>query len=248
MKLTDLDSSPVITAKKALSQNYEVPFNVDKMGTVDTVTMLNKIRGLMREAKESKNFYQNQATPAYMKLVFMEQALSHHYQDLKSRPRTRIVLENEEVEKSQVVLAAQDLVDSTQKMLEEVSDMLVKELPALTTSIANEMGEESSQAFSQSATEALTQLQAAITAARGGLQGALGGITGKGGPADAFAQGGQEMAAGAAEMGAGAAEMGAGAAEMGAEPAMPAAPAAGPAMPAEEPEAEPVGGVGRSKR
>lgn len=243
MKLTDLDNKPVVTASKALSQNYEVPFNVDKMGMVNTVSMLNKVRGLMSEAKETKEFYQNQASPSYMKLVFMEQALSHHYDDLKSRPTSRIVFENEEVEKSQVVLAAQDLVDSVQKMLEEVSDMLVKELPALTTGIGNEMGEESSQSFSQTATDALTQLQGAITQARTSLQSALGGITGQGGGGFGAA----EMGAGADQMAAGAAEMGAGA-EMGAD-AM-AAPAAAPApeLPAEEPEAEPVGGVGRAKR
>ena len=128
MKLTDLDNKPVVTASRALSQNYEVPFNMDKMGMVNTVSMLNRVRGLMSEAKESKEFYKNQASPSYMKLVFMEQALSHHYSELKSRPASRIVVENEEVEKSQVVLAAQDLVDSVQKMLEEVSDMLVKEI------------------------------------------------------------------------------------------------------------------------
>lgn len=243
MKLTDLDNKPVVTAKKALSQNYELPFNIDKMGTVDTASMLNKIRGLMREAKENKNFYKNQATPAYMKLVFMEQALSYHYNDLKSRPKARIVLENEEVEKSQVVLAAQDLVDSTQKMLEEVSDMLVKELPALTTSIGNEMGQESSQTFNQTVSEALTQLQGAITTARSSLQQALGNITGQGG--EGFGAGEAEMAAGAADMAAGGEEMAAGAADMG----MAAEPAAAPAeMPAEEPEQEPVGGVGRAKR
>lgn len=242
MKLTDLDNQPNVIASKALAQNYEVPFNMQKMGMVNTVSMLNKVRGLMREAKESREFYKNQATPSYMKLVFMEQALSHHYDALKSQPRGRIIYENEEVEKSQVVLAAQDLVDSTQKMLEEVSDMLVKELPALTTSISNEMGEDASQAFSQSATEALTQLQAAITAARGGLQGALGGITGAG-SANAFAAGADEMGAGADLAAAGADEMGAGAEEMGADLAAPVAP-----MPAEEPEVEPVGGVGRAKR
>lgn len=243
MKLTDLDNKPVVTASKALSQNYEVPFNVDKMGMVNTVSMLNRVRGLMSEAKETKEFYKNQASPSYMKLVFMEQALSHHYDDLKSRPASRIVFENEEVEKSQVVLAAQDLVDSVQKMLEEVSDMLVKELPALTTGIGNEMGEESSQSFSQTATDALTQLQGAITQARTSLQSALGGITGQGGGGFGAA----EMGAGADQMAAGAAEMGAGA-DMGAD-AM-AAPAAAPApeLPAEEPEAEPVGGVGRAKR
>jgi len=241
MKLTDLDSKPTVIASKALSQNYEVPFNVDKMGMVNTVSMLNKVRGLMREAKESKEFHKNQSTQSYMKLVFMEQALSHRYSELKAQPRSRIIYENEEVEKSQVVLAAQDLVDSTQKMLEEVSDMLVKELPALSTSIANEMGEDSSQAFTQSATEALTQLQAAITAARGGLQGALGGITGKAG-GDAFGGAAPGMEAGLDDMEAGAEEMGAGLADLEAGADM-AAP-----MPAEEPEAAPVAGVGRAKR
>jgi hypothetical protein len=238
MKLTDLDNKPNVIASKALAQNYEVPFNVDKMGMVNTVSMLNKVRGLMREAKEAKQFHQNQSSSSYMKLVFMEQALSHHYSSLKSQPRARIVVENEEVEKSQVVLAAQDMVDSTQKMLEEVSDMLVKELPALTTSISNEMGEESSQAFNQSVTEALTQLQAAITAARGGLQGALGGITGSGGAgfgADMDAGMG-DMEAGLDDMEAGLDDMEAGGEEMDAAP-----------MPAEEPDAA-LNGVGRAKR
>ena len=243
MKLTDLDNKPNVIATKALAENYSVPFNVNKMGMVNTVSMLNKVRGLIREARESKEFYKNQSTPGYMKLVFMEQALSHHYSALKSQPRSRIVVENEEVEKSQVVLAAQDLVDSTQKMLEEVSDMLVKELPALTTSISNEMGEESSQAFNQAATDALTQLQAAITTARTGLQGALGGITGKGGPADAFGAGAADMGAGLGDMEAGAEDMEAGLGDMEAGADM-----AATELPAEEPEEEPVSSVGRAKR
>jgi hypothetical protein len=242
MKLTDLDNKPAVTASRALAQNYEVPFNVDRMGMVNTVSMLNKVRGLMRESRESRDFYQAQSTPGYMKLVFMEQALSHHYQALKSQPRSRIIYENEEVEKSQVVLAAQDMVDSTQKMLEEVSDMLVKELPALTTSINNEMGQESGQAFNQSVTEALTQLQAAITAARGGLQGALGGITGQGG-GNAFGGGADDMEMGADDMEAGMDDMEAGMDDMDA-----GMDDMDDGVSAEEPESEPVSGVGRGRR
>jgi ferredoxin-thioredoxin reductase catalytic subunit len=227
MKLTDLDNKSVSTAKKALSQNYEMSFNTQKLGMVETSSMLNKVRNLMREAKESNTYYQDQSSPEFMKLVFMEQALTQHYRELKATYKpTRIVVENEEVEKSQVVLAAQDMVDSVQKMLEDVSDMLVKELPALSTGISNEMGEESSQSFTQQATEALTQLQAAVTAARTTLQGALGSITG---------QGGMDMGGGALP-----------GAEMGAE--MPGAEAGAELPPTEEPEAEPVGGVGRAKR
>jgi len=143
--------------------------------------MLSKVRGLINETKSSAEFYQSQTSPSYMKLVFMEQALADHFNYLQSLPKTRIVVENEEVEKSQVVLAAQDMVDQVQKMVEEVSDMLVKELPALTSGVQSEIGVNESESFSQQVTEALTALQAALTQSKGTLQSALNGITGQGG-------------------------------------------------------------------
>jgi len=136
---------------------------------------------LINETKSSTEFYQSQTSPSYMKLVFMEQALADHFSYLQSLPRTRIVVENEEVEKSQVVLAAQDMVDQVQKMVEEVSDMLVKELPALCAGVQSEIGVNESETFNQQVTEALTSLQASLTQSKGTLQSALNGITGQGG-------------------------------------------------------------------
>jgi hypothetical protein len=111
----------------------------------------------------------------------MEQALADHFSYLQSLPKARIVVENEEVEKSQVVLAAQDMVDQIQKMVEEVSDMLVKELPALTSGVQSEIGVNESESFNQQVTEALTSVQAALTQSKGTMQSALNGITGQGG-------------------------------------------------------------------
>jgi hypothetical protein len=133
-----------------------------------------------------------------MKLVFMEQSLADHFNQLRMAPKPRIVVENESVEKSQVVLAAQDMCDQVQKMIEEVSDMLVKELPALTSGVQREIGTNESEAFSQHVTEALTSLQASLTQSKGTLQSALNSITGQGGdmmggaPAD-DAFGGDDM-------------------------------------------------------
>ena len=205
--------------------------------------MLNKVRGLIKESKQSGNFYQEQTSPSYMKLVFMEQALVHHFNDLRNRPQPRIVVENEEVEKSQVVLAAQDLVDSVQKMLEEVSDMLVKELPALTTGIQSEIGVNESEQFNSQAGEALTALQASITETKSGLQSALNGITGQATDATAFGAGDEE----AFDDG----ELAADAEMSDEEPQdidMNFPDAGAQAGPAEEPEEEPTGGVGRAKR
>jgi hypothetical protein len=180
MKLTDFDKNKIATTEKALKENYNVSMNFNKMSLPASQTMLKKVRGLISEAKQSQDFYSKKTTPAYMKLVFMEQALSYRVSELMSRP-SRIVLENEEVEKSQVVLAAQDMVDSVQKMIEEVSDMLVKELPALTDSIQSEIGANEGTQFSSQASEALTAIQSALTSSQATLKSALGTITGQGG-------------------------------------------------------------------
>ena len=233
MKLTDFDKNPIENATKALKEHYDVPFNVRKMSYAQSRDMLNKVRGLMTETKKSAGFYESQQNSSYLKLVFMEQALSKHFAEISLR-KPRIVVENEEVEKSQVVLAAQDLVDQVQKMVEEVSDMLVKELPALTDSVQSEIGVNESETFNQQVSEALTSLQAALTQSQATLKTALNGITGQGG-AEAFDAGG-DVAGG---------EM---SAELDVEEPLPDGGKEEMDIGIEAPEEEPLGGVGRPKR
>ena len=237
MKLTDFDKNPIENATRALKEHYDVPFNVRKMSYAQARDMLNKVRGLMSETKKSTGFYESQQNSSYLKLVFMEQALSKHFAEISLR-KPRIVVENEEVEKSQVVLAAQDLVDQVQKMVEEVSDMLVKELPALTDSVQSEIGVNESETFNQQVSEALTSLQAALTQSQATLKTALNGITGQGG-AEAFDAGG--------DMGAPApgGDMGA---ELDVEEPLPGGGEEEMDIGIEAPEEEPLGGAGRPKR
>lgn len=185
MKLTDLDHKNYAT--EALKQNFDVSFNPASLDKNQTRAMLAKVTGLIKESKETPDFYKNQTSSSYMKLTFMEQALRSHYNELQSRPSTRIVVENEEVEKSQVILAAQDMVDSIQKMLEEVSDMQVKELPALVNGIQSEIGINESGQFNSQVSEALNGLNTALQDAKTALQNSLNEITGVGGSTeDAF--------------------------------------------------------------
>ena len=198
--------------------------------------MINRVKGLIKEAKANPDFHKTQTNASYMKLVFMEQALVEHYNSIRD---ARIIVENEQVEKSQVILAAQDMVDSVQKMIEEVNDMLVKELPALTDSIQSEIGVNESSSFNQAANEALTSLNQALSQSKQTLQSAMNTLTGVGG-GEAFGappSGGEEVAVTDITT--------------NKAPAMPGAAGAMPelpAMPGEEPEAPPVGGAGRAKR
>ena len=192
MKLTDFDKKPVETAQRALKEHYGRTIDVNRMSYAQVRNMLSKVRGLMSESKASSDYYKDNS--AYMKLVFMEQALSKHFATLSAN-RPRIVVENEEVEKSQTILAAQDMVDSIQKMVEQVSDMIVKELPALVDSVQSEIGVNESQQFQQQASEALTSLQAALTQSQTTMKTAVNGITGQGdmGAFDAGADMGADM-------------------------------------------------------
>ena len=181
MKLNDLNTKD--HAVKALKENFEVDLKVNGLNKNQTQTMVNKVRGLISEAKEAKSF--GAQYPSYMKLVFMEQALREHYKTVPAMKRTRVIIENEEVNRSQVILAAQDMVDSIQKMLEEVSDMLVKEMPALIDSIQSEIGVNEAQAFDQTAGQGLAELNQCLVSVKGQLDQALSGVTG-GEVVDAF--------------------------------------------------------------
>ena len=181
MKLNDLDTKQ--PAVKALKENFEVNFNVNALNKNQAHGMLNKVKKLMSEAQASKKF--GTEYPSYLKLVFMEQALTEHYKSLPNMPKSKVITENEEVNRSQVILAAQDMVDSVQKMLEEISDMMVKEMPALIDSVQTEIGVNEAQAFDQTAGQALAELNQCLVSVKGQLDQALSGITG-GDVVDAF--------------------------------------------------------------
>ena len=147
-----------------------------------TRQMLNKVRGLLKESRQGAKAHTAQTNPSYLKLVMMEQMLSNHYSDI--RIQHQIVVENEEVEKSQVILAAQDMIDSVQKMIEQISKMNAEELPAVVDGISNEIGTSESEGFQQAVGEALTSLLSSLTEVKGGLTSALGQVTGQEGPAE----------------------------------------------------------------
>ena len=154
------------------------------------------------------------------------------------------MLKESEVQQAQVVLAAQDMVDKMQGMLEDVSELQFKELPALVDSIKNQVGIDQATQFNGDASAALSGLMQNLQAAKQQLDQALGVVTGTAAPAapDAAAMGAQAGAAAGAELGA---EAGA---EIGAEAGMDDLDAMGAEAGADM-AAEPAGAaLGRARR
>lgn len=219
--------------KRALREHYEISMDFDGLSLEKTQRLLGKTRDLLKQSRTGSAQHESHNNSAYLKLVMVEQALSDRLSDLRNP--ARIVVENEEVQKSQVILAAQDMIDSLQKMLEEISKMNVEELNAVVVGMKNEFGTEVGDQFSQAASQALMALQEATTTAKGSLTSALGQVTGE---TTGMPDAGGELGAPAPDIGG---ELGG---DLGAEPA----PELPEPEPAEEPEPEDLGGAGRGRR
>lgn len=293
MKLQELSTpSKVKQIAKVYESYFSQELNFDRLNRRQTRDMLDRVRRVLGEQKNSTSRHYAERNPNYLKLVMIEQALTRHLQEITATPspqtgmnpapkpadpklkaaqdklakkqaltpeeqelinnnaaamtesrlrRAYRMLKESEVQQAQVVLAAQDMVDKMQGMLEDVSELQFKELPALVDSIKNQVGIDQATQFNSDATAALTNLLQNIQAAKTQMDQALGVVTGQA-PAP--------MAAAGAEMGAGMGDMAAAGADMAAAGEMPP-PEAGtePAdeLPPEGGEAPP-GTLGRAKR
>lgn len=104
----------------------------------------------------------------------------------------RRLREASDVQQAQVVMAAQDMVDQVQKMMEQISSMQFKDLPALVDAVKNEVGVDQANRFQADATAALGSLLTAVQGGKTQLEAAQGVLTGQ-----APTVPGSDMAAGA---------------------------------------------------
>jgi len=102
-------------------------------------------------------------------------------QEWRRRAQTHgYYLSEGEVQQAQVVLAAQDMVDKMQSMIEDSTEMQFKELPALVDSIKNQIGQEQAAQFNNDAQAALSGLVQNLQGSKQQLEQALGVVTGQG--------------------------------------------------------------------
>lgn len=97
---------------------------------------------------------------------------------MKTEGRRRI-REASEVQQAQVVLASKDMVDQVQKMIETVTSIQFKDLPALVDQIRNEIGYDQATKFNADATAALGGMVQNLQASKQQLETAMGVVTGQ---------------------------------------------------------------------
>ena len=89
------------------------------------------------------------------------------------------MINEDEVTQAQSVMAAKDMVDSLQGMLEDIGRMVNEQLPPLTDSIRSNIGDSQAQTFNDAVTGTLNGLLGQLQTARQSVNDAVLGLTGQ---------------------------------------------------------------------
>jgi hypothetical protein len=175
-------------ATAAMTQPGAVP----PTGTVSTQTGAQAAALASTQLAQKKKQIQDQLTALKQQKVEIDKKIADAQQALnnpaamaapamENRRHNRLYrrLHESEIQQAQVVLAAQDMVDRVQKMLEDVTSMQFKDLPALVDQVKNEVGIQQSAQFNTDATTALSGLVQNLQASKTQLEQALGVVTGQ---------------------------------------------------------------------
>lgn len=160
MKLQELATRPTSRKINKINEN-RFGFRID----YDALT-LRKARALssalsenLTKLKQSFGVHTAEKNPKYMELLMVREGLNRWIDE--NRPLTE-----SEIAKSGAILAAKDIVDSFQDMLEDISKMQNEQMPALLDTIRDQIGQPQADSFKGTLTPLLQELVGSLQQAR----------------------------------------------------------------------------------
>jgi hypothetical protein len=162
MRLTEMGVKP--SAKK-INKVMESRFGISiDYANLDFAKAYKLARGLtesLNKIKSSHGIHVAEKNPKYMELLMVREGLHRWMVENKQQ----LIMESE-MGKSQAILAAKDMVDSIQDMLEDVSKMQNEQMPALLDTIRDQIGMEQADAFKASVGSLLANMVDQLGSAR----------------------------------------------------------------------------------
>jgi hypothetical protein len=156
------DINPVISSQKMNTlMNTRFGFKIDfnRLSYGKALHLSNTISENLTRIRHSYGGHRAETNPKYMELLMVRESLN------KWLTENRTLMEGE-LGKSEAILAAKDMVDSLQDMVEKISKMQVEQLPALIDTIRDQMGPQNADQFKNSMGQLLTDLAGSLAQAR----------------------------------------------------------------------------------
>jgi len=160
MNLKDISPRATATKMNRIMES-RFGFSIDYNNlSLDKASRLNRsITENINRIRKSYGVHTAEKSPKYMELLLVREALGKWIAEHRQ-------LNEGEMGKSEAILAAKDMVDSIQDMLEKVSKMQVEQMPALIDTIRDQIGNEQADAFKNSVGQLLAGMLDQMTQAR----------------------------------------------------------------------------------
>jgi hypothetical protein len=162
MRLTEMGVKP--SAKKinkVMESRFGVKIDYDNLNFPKAYVLAQGLTENLERLKHSHGVHVAEKNPKYMELLMVREGLHRWMVENKQQ----LIMESE-MGKSQAILAAKDMVDSIQDMLEEVSKMQNEQMPALLDTIRDQIGMEQADAFKASVEPLLANMTQQLSSAR----------------------------------------------------------------------------------
>ena len=179
MYLNDLNSAQhnVKKLNRILADTFKHEVDLSEMSTDSLNRMLSTTNAKMIAIKESDLKYWENSQ--YNKLGLIAHQIKTYLSEIaptradgkKMKTKESIVMEDD-LEQAEVMLAAQELVDELQGMVEDVAEMQVQKLMPIVDAMKEQVGFEQAEAYNNAADGALAQLLDAMKTAKGAVENA----------------------------------------------------------------------------
>jgi len=180
MFLNDLNSAKhnVQKLNKVLADSFNHEVDLSSMNMDSLNRMLNTTEAKMMAIKE--NDFKYWENPQYNKLGLIQHQLKTYINEVaptrtdgkKMKAKTESVVMEDELEQAEVLLAAQELVDELQGMVEDVAEMQVQKLMPIVDAMKEQVGFEQAEAYNAAADAALGALLDAMKTAKESVENA----------------------------------------------------------------------------
>jgi hypothetical protein len=175
MKLTEFRTAP--SAKqmnKVMESRFGFAVNYDNLSFKKAYTLSKALGESLDQIKRTHGQHVAEKNAKYMEMLLVREGLNRWMVENETR-----LINESEMGKSQAILAAKDMVDSIQDMLEKVSKMQSEQMPALLDTIRDQIGQQQADAFKNSLGTILASMVEQLSSARETADGAARSLAGE---------------------------------------------------------------------
>lgn len=180
MKLAEMSMTSAKKINKVLESRFGFAINYDSLTVEKAEKLSETITANLNKIRHSTNLHTAETNPRYMELLTVKEGLSRWLQE-RAQPQIQDaeVITEGEVADAEVLLAAKDMVDSLQDMIEKCGKMQNEQLPQLLDTIRDQIGSEQALGFKNAVGTTLDTLMDQLQVAREGVDNGVKILTGE---------------------------------------------------------------------